>query len=147
MMAIAELARLPLVIAGHGPEEARLRKLAAASSAEITIDLRPDRARLRELYAGARALLFPVHEDFGIIPVEAQAAGTPIIGLRRGGLLETVVDGETGILVDGYEPAGYVAALDRLHELDPARIRENALRFAPEIFAARMNAWITDGLR
>ncbi|GIF16830.1 glycosyl transferase [Actinoplanes teichomyceticus] len=147
MMAIAEASGRPLVIAGHGPDEARLRRLAAASGAEITIELRPDRARLRELYAGACALLFPVHEDFGIIPVEAQAAGTPIIGLRRGGLLETVIDGETGVLVDGYDPAGYVAALDRLDELDPTRIRAHAQTFAPELFAARMNTWIADALR
>ncbi len=143
VIAVAEAAGLPLVLAGGGPEEARLRRLAGAS---VRFEVRPDRARLRELYAGAQALLFPTHEDFGIVPVEAQACGTPVVGLRRGGLLETVVDGETGFLVDGTDPAGYVAALRGVAGLDSGHIREHARQFSADRFADRMAEWVGHAL-
>jgi glycosyltransferase involved in cell wall biosynthesis len=139
---IADAAGLPLVIAGSGPEEERLRQLAAAARVPVHFEVRPPRERLRQLYWGARALLFPAHEDFGIIPVEAQACGTPVLGLRRGGLLETVIDGETGLLVDSREPAPYAAALRRLGELSPQRIQQHARNFSSDHFADRMTRWI-----
>lgn len=144
MIAIAEAAGLPLVIAGSGPEEERLRQLAAGSSAEIHFEVRPERERLRELYWGARALLFPAHEDFGMIPVEAQACGTPVIGLARGGLLETVIDGETGFLIDGLDPAAYAAAVHRLGGLSTERIRAHSAEFSADRFTERMTHWISD---
>ncbi|MFI5496135.1 glycosyltransferase [Actinoplanes sp. NPDC051859] len=144
MIAIADAAGLPLVIAGSGPEEERLRQLAAQARVPITFEVRPERDRLRELYWGARALLFPAHEDFGMIPVEAQACATPVIGLSRGGLLETVVDGETGFLVDSLEPAPYAQAIGRLGELSQERIRKQAAEFSADRFAARMSSWISD---
>jgi glycosyltransferase involved in cell wall biosynthesis len=144
MLEVAAQAGLPLVIAGSGPEEERLRRLAAGRA--VTFEVRPSRERLRELYRGARALLFPAHEDFGIIPVEAQAAGTPVVGLRRGGLLETVVEGETGFLVDSLDPADYLSPLRRLGELSTDRIRANAARFSHARFAERMSDWVTDAV-
>jgi glycosyltransferase involved in cell wall biosynthesis len=147
MIEVAAQAGLPLVLAGSGPEEARLRRLAAAVAVPVTFELRPDRYRLRELYQGARALLFPAHEDFGIIPVEAQAAGTPVLGLRRGGLLETVVEGETGFLVDSVDPAAYVPLVPKVSDLDPDRIRRNADRFSHAAFARRMTQWVDDAAR
>ena len=144
IVAIADAAGLPLVIAGSGPEEERLRKLAEAARVPVTFEVRPERYRLRELYWGARALLFPAHEDFGMIPVEAQACGTPVIGLARGGLLETVVDGETGFLVDSLEPRPYADAVARLGELSPERIRRHAEGFSAEKFASRMTRWIDE---
>jgi glycosyltransferase involved in cell wall biosynthesis len=147
MIEIAEQAGLPLVIAGFGAEEARLRKAAANAGVPVTFEVRPSRERLRTLYWSARALLFPAHEDFGIIPVEAQACGTPVIGLRRGGLLETVVPDETGFLVDSMEPADYAAVVARLPELAEDRIQRNAARFAADRFAARMAEWIGDASR
>ncbi len=144
---IAGAAGLPLVIAGSGPEEERLRRLAGAARVPVRFEVRPDRDRLRRLYWGARALLFPAHEDFGIIPVEAQACGTPVLGLRRGGLLETVVDGETGFLVDSREPGPYAAALRRLGELSPHRIREHATQFSADRFADRVARWIDQAAR
>ncbi|GIF25432.1 glycosyltransferase involved in cell wall biosynthesis [Actinoplanes tereljensis] len=144
---IAEAAGMPLVIAGSGPEEERLRQLAATKRVPIHFEVRPERDRLRQLYWGARALLFPAHEDFGIIPVEAQACGTPVLGLRRGGLLETVVDGETGFLLDGLEPGPYAQAIRRLPELDPNRIQWHANSFSSDRFADRMARWIDDETR
>jgi glycosyltransferase involved in cell wall biosynthesis len=142
VIAIAAEAGLPLVIAGSGPAEGRLRRAAADARVPVTFEVKPSRHRLRELYWGARALLFPVNEDFGIIPVEAQACGTPVIGLRRGGLLETVVDGETGFLVDSTDPADYASLVRWLPELAADRIRRNAARFSRDRFAARMAEWI-----
>ncbi|MEO3819682.1 glycosyltransferase [Plantactinospora sp. B24E8] len=147
IIAIADAAGLPLVIAGSGPQERQLRRAAARASVPVTFEVRPDRARLRRLYWGARALLFPVHEDFGIIPVEAQACGTPVLGLRRGGLLETVVDGETGFLVDSLDPRDYGPLVRRLPELTAERTRTSAERFSTREFAARITAWLEAGAR
>jgi glycosyltransferase involved in cell wall biosynthesis len=147
MIEIADAAGLPLVIAGSGPEEERLRRLAAGKRVPIHFEVRPERDRLRRLYWGARALLFPAHEDFGIIPVEAQACGTPVLGLRRGGLLETVVDGETGFLLDSREPGPYAAAVHRLGELSPPLIQEHAGAFSADRFADRIARWIDHAAR
>lgn len=141
---IADAARIPLLIAGSGPEEATLRQAAERAGVPVTFEHRPSRERLRELYWGAKALLFPAHEDFGIIPVEAQACGTPVLGVRRGGLLETVVDGETGFLLDSLDPGQYAAALRHVDELDHDRIRAHAWGFSAEVFKARISSWIAD---
>lgn len=147
IIAIAEATGLPLVIAGSGPEEASLRRAAGRVAVPVTFEVGPGRERLRRLYWGARALLFPVHEDFGIIPVEAQACGTPVLGLRRGGLLETVVDGETGFLVDSLDPRAFVPLVKRLDELPAERIPARAAAFSEREFAARMTAWIERAAR
>ncbi|MEH0980983.1 glycosyltransferase [Micromonospora sp. CPCC 205556] len=144
IIAIAEAAGLPVVIAGSGPEEVNLRRLAERADVPVTIEVRPSRERLRQLYWGARALLFPVHEDFGIIPVEAQACGTPVIGISRGGLLETVVDGETGFLVDATDPRDFAALTARVGELHQDRIGANAARFSEAAFAAAFSGWVAD---
>ncbi|SCG72092.1 Glycosyltransferase involved in cell wall bisynthesis [Micromonospora echinaurantiaca] len=143
---IAEAAGLPVVIAGSGPEEANLRRLAERVRVPVTVEVMPSMERLRQLYWGARALLFPVHEDFGIIPVEAQACGTPVIGINRGGLLETVVDGETGFLIDSTTPDRFAALTARLGELHTDRIRANAATFSAATFAAKFSAWVTDAV-
>ncbi|MFD2764413.1 glycosyltransferase [Micromonospora eburnea] len=142
MMETAAEAGLPLIIAGSGPEESRLRRAAERVSAQVTFERRPTRERLRELYWGAQALLFPTHEDFGIVPVEAQACGTPVIGLRGGGLLETVRDGETGHLVESMQPRAYAAAVRRVADLRADRIQHHAEEFSRARFAARMSEWI-----
>lgn len=144
MIEIAEAAQIPLVIAGSGPAEASLRRAADRARTEVTFEHRPPRDRLRELYWGAKALLFPTHEDFGIIPVEAQACGTPVVGLRRGGLLETVLDGETGFLLDSTHPGQYAAVLRHTDRLDRGRISKQANAFSPSVFRSRMASWIAD---
>lgn len=141
---IAGAAGVPLVIAGAGPEEAALRRAAARVRVPVTFERRPSRERLRELYWGARALIFPVHEDFGIIPVEAQACGTPVLGPRSGGLLETVVDGMTGALLDSADPRAYAAALRECDRLDPEQLRKHAQQFSTEAFKTRMAAWLRE---
>jgi glycosyltransferase involved in cell wall biosynthesis len=106
----------------------------------------PD-ADVPALLGGARALLFPGMEDFGIVPVEAQAAGVPVIAYGRGGVRDVVIDGETGVLYDEPTVDGLCEAILRFESLslDEGRIRENAHRFGPQRFldefAAFVEAW------
>ena len=99
---------------------------------------------LPRLFARARCFVLPGEEDFGIAPVEAQAAGRPVLAFGRGGALETVVEYETGVffkeptvesLVDG------IAAIERM-EVDPARIRAHAQRFDVTRFGREMRSAI-----
>ena len=91
---------------------------------------------LRSLYAGAKALLFPGLEDFGIVPVEAQAAGTPVIAFGKGGALETVKDGETGLFFREQTVESLCAAIEEFEgrTWDPGKCRANATRFSPREF-------------
>ena len=100
------------------------------------------REDLRRAYAGARALLFPGVEDFGIVPVEAQAAGTPVIAYGVGGARETVVDGETGLFFGEQTVESLCAAIEEFEgrAWDVAACRLNASRFSREVFRARMSA-------
>jgi glycosyltransferase involved in cell wall biosynthesis len=93
-----------------------------------------------QLLSGARALLFPGEEDFGIVPVEAQAAGVPVIAYGVGGAAESVLDGETGVLFSEQSALGLAGAIERFErlELDDARLRENATRFTRERFKESM---------
>jgi glycosyltransferase involved in cell wall biosynthesis len=92
------------------------------------------------LMSGARALLFPGEEDFGIVPVEAQAAGVPIIAYGVGGATETVADGQTGVLFAEQTPESLAGAIERFErlEIDPAAVRRNAGRFGRERFRSEM---------
>jgi glycosyltransferase involved in cell wall biosynthesis len=81
-------------------------------------------------------VLLPGEEDFGIVPVEAQACGRPVVALARGGALETVIDGETGVLVSSPTAEALAGGLDRVArmQVDCGRIRTHAERFSRERF-------------
>jgi glycosyltransferase involved in cell wall biosynthesis len=132
-------AGMPLKIAGDGPEGPRLRALAGP---DVELLGRVGPPELRELYRRAQALLMPGEEDFGIAPVEAQACGCPVIALARGGALESVVDGETGILVGEPGVEAFSEAIGRLPGLrfDPPALRANAVRFSRARFKREMAA-------
>ena len=95
---------------------------------------------LRTLYAGAKALLFPGLEDFGIVPVEAQAAGTPVIAFGKGGALETVKDGETGLFFHEQTVESLCQAIEEFEGRNwkPELCRANATRFSPHNFEHNM---------
>jgi glycosyltransferase involved in cell wall biosynthesis len=142
----ARRAGLPLKIAGEGTDRARLEALAGP---EVEFLGRATDENVRELYRGATAVLLPGEEDFGIVPVEAQACGRPVIALARGGALETVVDGETGVLVDSSDPDAWAEAMRRVRDgvatgraFDPVRIRSHAEQFSRERFLTAMAAEI-----
>jgi glycosyltransferase involved in cell wall biosynthesis len=129
-IAAARAAQLPLDIIGDGPERAHLEAL-AADAPGVRLLGRLDDAAIRAHYRAAGAVLLPGEEDFGLVPVEAQACGRPVVALGRGGATETVVDGVTGVLVPDDTVASWSAALKRATATrwDAARIRANAERF------------------
>jgi glycosyltransferase involved in cell wall biosynthesis len=103
---------------------------------------------IREEYRRAAAVIMPGEEDFGIVPVEAQACGCPTVALARGGALETVKDGETGVLFDELSVASLKAALQRARTIpfDRTRLRRHAEQFARDRYIGQMRAVIEDTL-
>ena len=132
----ARRARAPIRVVGSGPDEASLR--AAYPEAEFLG--RAADEQLAGLYAEARAVVVASMEEFGIVAVEAQAAGRPVVAAAAGGALETVIDGRTGILarlddVDDFARA--ISSIERLR-LDPAEAVRNADRFSVATFKRRL---------
>jgi glycosyltransferase involved in cell wall biosynthesis len=120
---------------GRGLEAAR----AAAGPGAEFLGYLPD-ADVAELLSGARALLFPGEEDFGIVPVEAQAAGVPVIAYGAGGIRDTVVENETGVFHAEQTVTSVASAILQAESMrfDEHKLRANARRFAPERFRAEM---------
>ncbi len=139
------LAGVRLQIVGRGPDEARLRT--RADGGVEFLGTRSDED-IRGLYRQAGVVLLPGEEDFGIVPVEAQACGRPVVALRCGGALETVVDGVTGVLVPEGTPEAFAAGIRRALEgrLDPAAIRRHAERFGRPRFESEFRAVIEETL-
>ncbi|MGQ0644930.1 MAG: glycosyltransferase [Elusimicrobiota bacterium] len=130
-----------LVIVGGGQEEKRLKALAGP---RVEFAGWVPSSRLADYYAGCRALIFPGEEDFGIVPVEAMAAGRPVVAYGRGGALETVVEGETGVFFDSQTPESLRDAVLRCEagQFDPSRIRRSALRFSRRNFISHFSAFL-----
>lgn len=125
-----------LVVVGDGPERARLAGLGGPT---IRFLGRVDRPELLDLFSRCHAYVVPGVEDFGIAPVEAMASGKPVIGLRAGGVGETVLDGVTGILFERQTVDGISDAIDRFEAMtfDQARIRARAEEFSTDVFRSR----------
>ncbi len=134
---------LPLKVAGDGRALDAVRAGAPPGGSVEFLGRVSERER-DELLSGARALLFPGEEDFGIVPVEAQAAGVPVIAYGVGGAAETVLDGRTGVLFDESTATGMVGAIERFEglRLDAQDARENARRFGRERFRDELAAVI-----
>jgi glycosyltransferase involved in cell wall biosynthesis len=133
----SRLSGLPLRIAGAGPERDRLMRLAVESQARVEFLGAASNEEVRSLYRRATAVLLPGEEDFGIVPIEAQACGRPVIALGRGGALETVIDGVTGVLVDEATPEAFAAAIARARAIpfDANTLRAHAVKFDRAVFA------------
>lgn len=136
----------PLVVAGSGPDEARLRAMAGPS---VRFAGRVDDNAYRQLLAGATALLFPGEEDFGLVPVEAQAAGCPVVALGRGGALDTISDGETGVLFHEPTVASLREGIEAVlaHRWDEAVLRRWAEQFSVERFFREFRAFVATHAR
>jgi len=132
-----------LLVIGYGPEFERLSQ--QAPSNVRMLGHQPEEA-LRHYLRRARAFLFAAREDFGIAPVEAQAAGTPVIAFGQGGALETVLDGETGVFFDAQEPEAVCEAVGRFERLtfEPERIRAHAEQFSAGRFRAEFRALVEE---
>jgi glycosyltransferase involved in cell wall biosynthesis len=137
-----KLLRRPLRIIGEGPGREHLQVLA---DGQVQFLGTLSHAEIREQLAGARALLFGGLEDFGLVLVEAQAMGSPVIAYRAGGALETVRDGETGVLFNDQTPASMAAAMQHADNLkfDAPLLRANAMRFSTENFKTRLSDLIS----
>jgi len=140
------LAHVPLRIVGDGPERGRLER--TAGNGDVSFLGRQSDESIRDLYRGAAMTLLPGEEDFGIVPVEAQACGCPVVALGRGGALETVVANETGLFVDDPSAPAFADAIARAMAMDSAArfdksaIRRHAERFSRERFCREMAALI-----
>jgi glycosyltransferase involved in cell wall biosynthesis len=131
---------LPLIVVGDGPDARRLRRL-AGSTVRFTGRL-PDTA-VAEVLRSARALVMTAIEEFGIVAVEAQASGRPVIARRGGGALETVVDGVTGrFWYGGWAELARVVQQFDTEAVDPQACVGNAARFDSDVFRRRMLAEI-----
>jgi glycosyltransferase involved in cell wall biosynthesis len=133
-LAVAAAARagLPLTVVGDGPERARLEASAGRHVQFLGWRTNED---IRDLYRSSIATILPGEEDFGIVPLESQAVGTPVVALGRGGARETVIDGETGVLVgDGEEALAEGLRYAASRSWDAERIRRHAERFSRDRF-------------
>jgi len=130
-----------LLIVGNGPELKKLKRL--ASENVLFLGSVSDE-KLLQLYQNARAFLLPGIEDFGIAPLEAQACGVPVIAFGRGGALETVKDGETGIFFFEQSIDSLNDAIDRFEnmEFNKSEIRKWAEKFSYQNFKEKIKDWI-----
>ncbi len=140
------LANVPLVIVGDGPERGSLERRAGT---DVTFLGRVPDVTVRDLYRRAAVTLLPGEEDFGIVPLEAQACGRPVVAAARGGARETVLDVDTGILVAEAGAAafadGIASALAR--RFDAGLIRTHAERFGRTRFGDEMEDRIASAAR
>lgn len=138
-----------LKVIGDGPQIGRIRQMAAGHSNIELLGYQPFEV-LREAMQNARAFVFAAEEDFGIVPVEAQACGTPVIAYNRGGTAETIrgldADRPTGVLFDTQSAEAIRDAVTTfeasLARFSPASCRDNALRFSPDVFRKRFNDFV-----
>jgi glycosyltransferase involved in cell wall biosynthesis len=135
-----------LIVVGDGADRERLGRLAPPN-----VELRGwvDDAELDRLYAACHAVIHPAIDDFGIVPVEALAAGRPVVAFAEGGAPDSIRDGEGGALFTEATPASVAAALDRLEQRSfaPPRLRALAYRFDRGEFERRFAAWVDDTRR
>ncbi|PPG54027.1 MULTISPECIES: glycosyltransferase [unclassified Rathayibacter] len=139
---VAEAIGTTAVLAGSGPEKERLEAAAAASSAPVVFIPRPSDALLFTLYERSLAYVFPPVEDFGIMPVEAMAVGTPVICSDTGGATETVVDGVTGVHIHDWDSADLADEAIRALSLDPEAGRRHSWMFARSRFEEQLADWV-----
>lgn len=128
-----------LMIIGDGPDRAALQTIAGPT---IEFRGRLDDAAVAAAYARCRGLVFPGEEDFGIVPLEANASGKPVVAFRAGGALDTVVDGQTGIFFTEQSPAALAAAVQRCDSSawPPLALRRHAERFDTRVFKQNITA-------
>lgn len=141
-----QLRNQKLIVVGKGSQ---LKKLKRLSTPNITFKTNSTDQQLRKLYTHAKAVIFPQVEDFGIVPLEAQSAGTPVLAYAAGGALETVIKGSTGLFFDKQTPSAIINAIKRFkaqNTVTPSKCRKNALsfsdtRFQKLLFAKLESLW------
>lgn len=138
----ASRAGLPAVIAGSGPDEGRLREVASGAAIPVTFVVSPSDALLYALMQRAVAFVFPPVEDFGIVPVEAQAAGTPVVTGPVGGQLEAFRDGVSGVIADSTAAADLAIAIRKATALPAFDAAAEVASFSEAVFAAKIREFV-----
>ncbi len=138
---LGERLNLPVVLVGHGEGEIRLRKLSRDSTTAVSLLVNSSRETLRELYASCICLVYPAVEDFGIVPVEAMATGAVVLGVDNGGLVDSVIQGETGFLVAYLKLEALAEGFYNLPSNSRGQIRASSLRFSQENFCISIRAY------
>lgn len=136
-----KLPDLQLIVIGDGPERGKLERDLPPN---VHLLGRLTRERVVEALCSAKALLFAAEEDFGIVPVEAQAAGTPVIAFKKGGACESVVPGKTGVLFENQSVDSILDAIKQAEQIDfdPDVLKRNAARFSVGAFQRIFRQWI-----
>jgi glycosyltransferase involved in cell wall biosynthesis len=129
-----------LIVLGTGPDRRKLDERHVDYLGHVSDD------RMIELIRGCRALIFPTFDDFGMTPVEAMSCGRPVIALGRGGALDTVIDGVTGVFAADQTVDAFAAAIERFEKLtfDRATIADHAQRFSFDRFHTAMVDAVVD---
>lgn len=137
---------LPLTVIGNGPDHRRLRRMAGKT---VTFLGKVSDKVLEEEFASAKALFFPGTDDFGITPVEALAAGTPVIAYNDGGAQDYVIPGKTGVLFDEQTVDSIMKALREFSKLklDATAIAQFSRKFSREQFERKMRLFIRGALK
>lgn len=132
---------LPLVVIGGGSQLEYLKSIAKPN---VKIMGRQSDEVIKEHYSKCRAFIFPGEEDFGITPLEAQASGRPVIAFGKGGALETVINGKTGLFFKEQTKESLKNSILKFQNIkwDKHEIRKHALKFDEEIFKEKINTYI-----
>lgn len=134
---------LPLIVIGDGPEREKLEKMAGPT---VKFLGRVSDEIIKEYYSKCKALLFPGEEDYGITPLEAQASGRPVIAYGKGGVLETVINNETGLFFYEQNADSLVRAIEKFDEIDFCKksSRNHALEFDESIFKEKLKRFVNE---
>jgi glycosyltransferase involved in cell wall biosynthesis len=138
--------QLPLKVAGIGRTIEKLKIIAGPT---IEFLGRVSDEELRDLYSGAKAYIFPQEEDFGMMPLEAMACGTPVIAYGKGGVLETVISGKTGIFFDSQDAGQVIKAVERFETTSFAseNLFERAQQFSKTVFEQKIRNFVDSHLQ
>jgi glycosyltransferase involved in cell wall biosynthesis len=136
---------IPLKIVGNGRDAAQLR---ARAGRNVEFVGHVSDAELKQLYARCRGFVFPGEEDFGIAPLEANASGRPVVAYAAGGALDTVVDGETGVLFERQEVDSLIGAVRRAEAIDwdSDELRQHARKFDRQVFRDQLLAFVGESV-
>lgn len=134
-----------LVVIGDGPEKETMMKIADGDSNIIFLNRQPDEV-VKKYMQECKALLFPGEEDFGIVPVEAQACGRPVIAYGKGGVLDTVIDGKTGVYFKEQTVESLKEAILKFENMNfnKEEIRKHALEFEEKVFREKIKKFIEE---
>ena len=138
--------KLPLIVSGGGPDHERLKSIAGPT---VTFEHFPSDERVSELFGGAKAYLFPIKEDFGIVMVESLASGTPVIAYGKGGSEDIIQDGQNGIMFEPRTTDALIEAIKRFEtmSLQPAAMQRTAKRFHKNLFIQKIRKVVSDAIR